>query len=241
MDLIAGNVATYEGARDLIELGADGIKVGIGPGSICTTRVVSGAGVPQITAIADCARATREAGVPLISDGGIKFSGDVTKAIAAGADSVMIGSLLAGTEESPGETILYQGRTFKSYRGMGSLGAMTQGSSDRYSQDPSGKLVPEGIEGRVPYKGPLSELVYQLVGGLRAGMGYCGSADHRGTAAQSASSCASLPPACARATCTTSSSPKKPPTTASNSLHERSSTRTHRLWWRAVVSPRHRP
>ncbi|HTR38650.1 MAG TPA: IMP dehydrogenase [Bryobacteraceae bacterium] len=173
IDIIAGNVATYEGARDLIELGADGVKVGIGPGSICTTRVVSGAGVPQITAIAECARATRGSGVPLISDGGVKFSGDVTKAIAAGADTVMIGSLLAGTEESPGETILYQGRTFKSYRGMGSMGAMTAGS-DRYPQDTSGKLVPEGIEGRVPYKGPLSELVYQLVGGLRAGMGYCG-------------------------------------------------------------------
>ena len=173
LDLIAGNVATYEGARDLIELGADGIKVGIGPGSICTTRVVSGAGVPQITAIVDCARATRGSSVPLISDGGIKFSGDVTKAIAAGADAVMIGSLFAGTEESPGETILYQGRTFKSYRGMGSMGAMSQGS-DRYPQDTSGKLVPEGIEGRVPYKGPLAEMVYQLVGGLRAGMGYCG-------------------------------------------------------------------
>ncbi len=177
VQLIAGNVATYEGARDLIELGADGVKAGIGPGSICTTRVVSGAGVPQVTAIAECSRATREAGVPLISDGGIKFSGDVTKAIAAGADSVMIGSLLAGTEESPGETILYQGRTFKSYRGMGSLGAMAQGGSERYSQEASGKLVPEGIEGRVPYKGPLSELVYQLVGGLRAGMGYCGTAN----------------------------------------------------------------
>jgi IMP dehydrogenase len=174
VDLIAGNVATFEGARDLIDLGVDGIKVGIGPGSICTTRVVSGAGVPQITAIAECSRATRGSSVPLISDGGIKYSGDVTKAIAAGADSVMIGSLLAGTEESPGETILYQGRTFKSYRGMGSMGAMAQGSSDRYSQDLSGKLVPEGIEGRVPYKGPLAELVYQLVGGLRAGMGYCG-------------------------------------------------------------------
>jgi IMP dehydrogenase len=173
MDVIAGNVATFEGARDLINLGADGIKVGIGPGSICTTRVVSGAGVPQITAIAECARATRGSGVPLISDGGIKFSGDISKAIAAGADSVMIGSLFAGTEESPGETILYQGRTFKSYRGMGSMGAMTAGS-DRYPQDTSGKLVPEGIEGRVPYKGPLADLVYQLVGGLRAGMGYCG-------------------------------------------------------------------
>ena len=173
IDVIAGNVATMEGARDLISLGADGIKVGIGPGSICTTRVVSGAGVPQITAISECARATRNSGVPLISDGGIKFSGDISKAIAAGADSVMIGSLFAGAEESPGETILYQGRTFKSYRGMGSMGAMTAGS-DRYPQDNSGKLVPEGIEGRVPYKGPLAELVYQLVGGLRAGMGYCG-------------------------------------------------------------------
>ena len=176
VQLIAGNVATHEGARDLIERGVDGIKVGIGPGSICTTRVVSGAGVPQVTAIAECAKATRGSGVPLIADGGIKFSGDVTKAIAAGADAVMIGSLFAGTEESPGETILYQGRTFKSYRGMGSMGAMAQGSSDRYSQEAGGKLVPEGIEGRVPYKGPLSELVYQLIGGLRAGMGYCGSA-----------------------------------------------------------------
>ncbi|HEV2199661.1 MAG TPA: IMP dehydrogenase [Bryobacteraceae bacterium] len=176
VQLVAGNVATYEGARDLIALGVDGVKVGIGPGSICTTRVVSGAGVPQITAIAECARATAGTGVPLIADGGIKYSGDVTKAIAAGADCVMIGSLLAGTEESPGETILYQGRTFKSYRGMGSMGAMSQGSADRYSQEASegGKLVPEGIEGRVPYKGMLAELVYQLVGGLRAGMGYCG-------------------------------------------------------------------
>jgi IMP dehydrogenase len=175
VQIVAGNVATYEGARDLIELGVDGIKVGIGPGSICTTRVVSGAGVPQITAITECSRATRAAGIPLIADGGIKYSGDVTKAIASGADSVMIGSLLAGTEESPGETILYQGRTFKSYRGMGSLGAMAAGQTNRYEQDPNGKLVPEGIEGRVPYKGPLSELVYQLVGGLRAGMGYCGA------------------------------------------------------------------
>jgi IMP dehydrogenase len=174
VDLIAGNVATFEGARDLIALGVDGFKVGIGPGSICTTRVVSGAGVPQITAIAECARASRGAGVPLIADGGVKFSGDITKAIAAGADCVMIGSLFAGAEESPGETILYQGRTFKSYRGMGSLGAMSQGSSDRYAQEGSGKLVPEGIEGRVPYKGPVSEMVFQLIGGLRAGMGYCG-------------------------------------------------------------------
>jgi IMP dehydrogenase len=177
VDLVAGNVATFEGARDLVELGVDGVKVGIGPGSICTTRVVSGAGVPQITAVSEACRATRSAGVPVISDGGIKFSGDVTKAIASGADSVMIGSLLAGTDESPGETILYQGRTFKSYRGMGSMGAMSGGSSaDRYSQEGTGKLVPEGIEGRVPSKGPLADWVYQLVGGLRAGMGYCGAA-----------------------------------------------------------------
>ena len=174
VQLVAGNVATYEGARDLIEAGADGIKVGMGPGSICTTRVVSGAGVPQITAIAECARACRAAGVPLIADGGVKYSGDVSKAIAAGADTVMIGSLLAGTDESPGEMILYQGRSFKAYRGMGSLGAMGLGSSDRYAQEAGGKLVPEGIEGRVPAKGPLAELVFQLVGGLRAGMGYCG-------------------------------------------------------------------
>jgi len=174
VELITGNVGTYEGARDLIALGVDGVKVGIGPGSICTTRVVSGAGVPQMTAIAECARATRGSGVPLISDGGIKYSGDITKAIAAGADAVMIGSLLAGTDESPGETILYQGRTFKSYRGMGSLGAMAQGSSDRYAQESQSKLVPEGIEARVPHKGQLSELVYQLVGGLKSGMGYCG-------------------------------------------------------------------
>ena len=179
VQLITGNVATYEGARELILLGVDGIKVGIGPGSICTTRVVSGAGVPQITAISECARATRDAGVPLIADGGIKYSGDITKAIAVGADTVMIGSLLAGTDESPGETILYQGRTFKTYRGMGSMGAMSQGSSDRYAQDPNSKLVPEGIEGRVAAKGPLADLTYQLVGGLRSGMGYCGARNIR--------------------------------------------------------------
>jgi IMP dehydrogenase len=177
VQLTAGNVATYEGAMELISLGVDGIKVGIGPGSICTTRVVSGAGVPQITAISECARATRESGVPLIADGGIKFSGDITKAIAAGADTVMIGSLLAGTDESPGETILYQGRTFKTYRGMGSLGAMSAGQANRYEQDPNMKLVPEGIEGRVASKGPLSDFVYQLVGGLKSGMGYCGARD----------------------------------------------------------------
>jgi IMP dehydrogenase len=179
MQLVAGNVATAEGARDLIGLGIDGLKVGIGPGSICTTRVVTGAGVPQITAIADAARAAKGSGVPVIADGGVKFSGDITKAIAAGASSVMIGGLFAGTEESPGETILYQGRTFKSYRGMGSLAAMESGSADRYSQECAdrGKTVPEGIEGQVPYKGPLAGLVDQLVGGLRSGMGYCGVAN----------------------------------------------------------------
>ncbi len=179
MQLVAGNVATAEGARDLISLGIDGLKVGIGPGSICTTRVVTGAGVPQITAIAESARAAKGSGVPIIADGGVKFSGDITKAIAAGASSVMIGGLFAGTEESPGETILYQGRTFKSYRGMGSLAAMESGSADRYSQECAerGKTVPEGIEGQVPYKGPLAGLVDQLVGGLRSGMGYCGVAN----------------------------------------------------------------
>jgi IMP dehydrogenase len=187
--LVAGNVATYEGAKELAALGLDAIKVGIGPGSICTTRIVTGAGVPQLTAIAECVRAAREHNIPVIADGGIKFSGDISKAIAAGASTVMIGSLFAGTDESPGETVLYQGRTFKLYRGMGSLGAMAQGSADRYAQDvvqPSaegeadsarshaGKMVPEGVEGRVPYKGPLGELVQQLTGGLRSGMGYCG-------------------------------------------------------------------
>jgi IMP dehydrogenase len=192
VDLLAGNIATFDGACELAKAGADGIKVGIGPGSICTTRVVTGAGVPQITAIAEAARAVRDSDVSIIADGGIKYSGDVTKAIAAGADCVMIGSLLAGTEESPGETILYQGRSFKTYRGMGSLAAMAQGSSERYFQNTDAdssvpvlsedgtegnrlaKLVPEGIEGRVASKGPLSDLVYQLVGGLKSGMGYCG-------------------------------------------------------------------
>ncbi len=176
--LIAGNVATYEGARDLIELGGDAGKVGNGPGSICTTRVIAGAGVPQISAIMECARAAEKYDVPVISDGGIKFSGDITKAIAAGAHCVMIGSLFAGTDEAPGETILYQGRTFKAYRGMGSIGAMQQGSKDRYFQedtDEVGKLVPEGIEGKVPYKGSLSAMIPQLVGGLRSGMGLTGS------------------------------------------------------------------
>src|SRR5579884_3429116 len=177
VDVIAGNVATFDGACELARCGVDAVKVGIGPGSICTTRVVTGAGVPQITAIAESYRATKDAGIPIIADGGVKYSGDITKALAAGANAVMIGSMFAGTDESPGETILYQGRTFKSYRGMGSLGAMMAGSSDRYAQSGDGKLVPEGIEGRVPSKGPLAELVHQLVGGLKAGMGYCGCAN----------------------------------------------------------------
>ena len=176
-DLIAGNVGTTAGAKELIDAGVDAIKVGIGPGSICTTRVVTGAGVPQITAISSCVKAAKERNIPVISDGGVKFSGDVAKAIAAGADVVMIGSLFAGTEEAPGEVILFQGRSFKSYRGMGSIGAMREGSRDRYAQDMTendAKLVPEGIEGRVPYKGTLAEMVTQLVGGLRSGMGYTG-------------------------------------------------------------------
>jgi IMP dehydrogenase len=179
MQVIAGNVGTFEGAPDLVALGVDAIKVGIGPGSICTTRVVTGAGVPQITAIMEATRAAKGTSVPIIADGGVKYSGDISKAIAAGASVVMIGGLFAGTEESPGETILYQGRTFKSYRGMGSLGAMEAGSADRYAQDTAerGKSVPEGVEGRVPYKGPLGGLVEQLVGGLRSGMGYCGAAN----------------------------------------------------------------
>ncbi|MBK8794235.1 MAG: IMP dehydrogenase [Holophaga sp.] len=177
--VIAGNVATYQGAKDLIQAGADAIKVGIGPGSICTTRIVTGAGMPQVTAISEASRACREMGVPCIADGGIKFSGDIAKAIAAGADCIMIGSLFAGTEEAPGETIFYQGRTFKSYRGMGSIGAMKQGSKDRYFQEGKDdtKLVPEGIEGQVPYKGRVADLVTQLLGGLRAGMGLVGGRD----------------------------------------------------------------
>jgi IMP dehydrogenase len=179
IDVVAGNIATAEGCRDLIAAGADAVKVGIGPGSICTTRIISGVGVPQITAIYEAAQAAAAAGVPLVADGGIRYSGDVTKALAAGAHVVMIGGLFAGLAESPGEQILYQGRSFKVYRGMGSLGAMMQGSSERYRQRGAerkpGKLVPEGVEGRVPFKGPLSSFVYQLVGGLRAGMGYCGT------------------------------------------------------------------
>src|SRR5438874_6562355 len=193
IDLLAGNVATFDGACELVRSGVDAVKVGVGPGSICTTRIGTGAGVPQVTAIAEASRACREAGVPVIADGGIKYSGDITKAIAAGASVVMIGSLFAGTEESPGETILYQGRSFKAYRGMGSLSAMAAGSSERYMQSAEpdssaaltieaedsnrlGKMVPEGIEGRVPYRGTVAAMVYQLVGGLRSGMGYCGCA-----------------------------------------------------------------
>lgn len=177
VDVVAGNVATGDGARDLIEAGADAIKVGVGPGSICTTRVVAGIGVPQITAIYDTASAAAPFSVPIISDGGIKYSGDITKAIGVGADVVMIGSLFAGAEESPGDIEIFQGRSYKVYRGMGSLSAMKEGSKDRYFQENEQKLVPEGIEGRVPYRGTVSDTVYQLIGGLRAGMGYCGVKD----------------------------------------------------------------
>ncbi len=175
LPIVAGNVATGEATRDLIEAGASIVKVGIGPGSICTTRIVAGIGVPQITAIYDCATVAREYNIPIIADGGIKYSGEVTKAIAAGASAVMLGSLFAGTEESPGESEIFQGRRYKSYRGMGSIGAMKEGSKDRYFQEDESKLVPEGIEGRVPYKGPLKDTIHQLIGGLRSGMGYCGA------------------------------------------------------------------
>ncbi|MEW5785084.1 MAG: IMP dehydrogenase [Bacillota bacterium] len=174
LQVMAGNVATAEGARDLIKAGADAVKVGVGPGSICTTRVIAGIGVPQVTAIYDAARVGQEYDIPIIADGGIKFSGDLTKAVAAGASVVMIGSLFAGTEESPGEFEIYQGRSYKVYRGMGSLGAMKEGSRDRYFQEHEQKLVPEGIEGRVPFRGTIGDMVFQLIGGLRAGMGYCG-------------------------------------------------------------------
>jgi IMP dehydrogenase len=177
--IVAGNVATPEAVRALIEAGADAVKVGIGPGSICTTRVVAGVGVPQLTAILECAAEGKKHDVPIIADGGIKFSGDIAKAMAAGASTCMVGSLLAGTDEAPGEVILYQGRSYKSYRGMGSVGAMARGSADRYFQEDvkdNLKLVPEGIEGRVPYKGPASQIIHQLVGGLKAAMGYTGSA-----------------------------------------------------------------
>ena len=174
IELIAGNIATAAATIALIEAGADAVKVGMGPGSICTTRVIAGIGVPQISAIYNCAQVAKPFGVPVIADGGIKYSGDITKAIAAGGDVVMVGSLLAGTEESPGETVIFQGRSYKEYRGMGSLGAMAEGSKDRYFQEHADKLVPEGIEGRVPFKGAVADTVFQLIGGLRAGMGYCG-------------------------------------------------------------------
>lgn len=177
VNIIAGNVATGAATEALIKCGVDAVKVGIGPGSICTTRVVAGIGVPQITAVNECAAVARQYGIPIIADGGIKYSGDIAKAVAAGANVVMIGGLLAGTEESPGETIIYQGRSYKVYRGMGSLGAMERGSKDRYFQDNADKLVPEGIEGRVPFKGMAADTIFQLVGGLRAGMGYCGAKD----------------------------------------------------------------
>lgn len=177
IEIMGGNIATAEGARDLIAVGADSVKVGVGPGSICTTRIIAGIGVPQITAIFEASKTGREKGVPIIADGGIKFSGDFTKALAAGASAVMIGSLLAGTEESPGEFEIFQGRSYKVYRGMGSLGAMKEGSRDRYFQDYEQKLVPEGIEGRVPFRGTVGDMVYQMAGGLRAGMGYCGVAN----------------------------------------------------------------
>lgn len=176
LEVVAGNIATAEAAKDLVRAGVDAVKVGVGPGSICTTRIVSGSGMPQLTAIADCAKMLEGSGVPIVADGGIKFSGDISKALAAGASTVMLGGLLAGTEESPGETVLYQARTYKVYRGMGSIGAMERGGGDRYGQSGRApqKLVPEGIEGRVPYKGPLSAVIYQLVGGVKSGMGYCG-------------------------------------------------------------------
>ena len=185
MQVIAGNVATADGTKALIDAGADAVKVGIGPGSICTTRIVAGVGVPQLTAIMDAVEAARKQDVPVIADGGIKFSGDMVKALAAGADCVMVGALLAGTDEAPGETYLYQGRTYKAYRGMGSVGAMARGSADRYFQQEvkdTLKLVPEGIEGQVPYKGPVDGVLHQLVGGLRAGMGYVGAHEPEGAA-----------------------------------------------------------
>ena len=206
VQVIAGNVATADGAKALIDAGADAVKVGIGPGSICTTRIVAGVGVPQLTAIMDAVAVAVNAGMPVIADGGIKYSGDLAKAIAAGADCAMIGSLLAGTDETPGEVFLYQGRSYKSYRGMGSVGAMARGSADRYFQQDikdTLKLVPEGIEGQVPYKGAASTVLHQLVGGLRAAMGYVGATRHRRHAQEGASSCASPAPACAKATCTT--------------------------------------
>ena len=217
VQVIAGNVATADGTKALIDAGADAVKVGIGPGSICTTRVVAGVGVPQLTAIMDAVEVARKQDVPVIADGGIKFSGDLVKALAAGADCAMIGALLAGTDEAPGETYLYQGRTYKAYRGMGSVGAMARGSADRYFQQEvkdTLKLVPEGIEGQVPYKGPVDGVLHQLVGGLRAGMGYCGRRQPQGRCASGRGSCASRRPGRPRATRTASPSPARRPTTS---------------------------
>ncbi len=216
VEVIGGNIATAAAALALVEAGADGVKVGIGPGSICTTRIVAGVGVPQITAISDVAKALEGTGVPLIADGGIRYSGDVAKALAAGAFSCMMGGMFAGTEEAPGEVVLFQGRSYKSYRGMGSLGAMADGSADRYFQDPANnadKLVPEGIEGRVPYKGSVLAIIYQLVGGIRASMGYC-AAPPSTTCAPKRNSSKSPRRACANRTSTTSRSPRRRPTTA---------------------------
>ena len=222
VELVAGNVATAEGTLALIEPGVDAVKVGIGAGSICTTRVVAGIGVPMITAIMECARAAAAHDMPVIADGGIRFSGDITKALAVGASTTMIGNLFAGTDESPGELILYQGRSFKEYRGMGSIGAMRRGSRDRYFQDDfdlearrrrARSWCPKGIEGRVAHKGSVAAMIHQLVGGLRAGMGYCGCAHHSRCCSATRSSFASRPPASARATCTTWRSPRKRRTT----------------------------
>jgi IMP dehydrogenase len=210
--ILAGNVATGEGTQALIDAGADAVKVGIGPGSICTTRIVAGVGVPQLTAIMSAVEVAERQGISIVADGGIKYSGDLAKALAAGASAAMIGSLLAGTEESPGEVYLHQGRSFKAYRGMGSVGAMARGSADRYFQAEvrdTLKLVPEGIEGQVPYKGPVSGVLHQLAGGLKASMGYVGVAEPRASSAARRPSCASPAPACARATRTTSPSPAK--------------------------------
>ena len=209
VQVIAGNIATTEGAQALIDAGADAIKVGIGPGSICTTRIVAGVGVPQLTAIMDAVEAAKKADVPVIADGGIKYSGDLAKALAAGADIAMVGSLLAGTDETPGEVFLWQGRSYKAYRGMGSVGAMARGSADRYFQQDikdTLKLVPEGIEGQVPYKGPVGNVMHQLAGGLRAAMGYASARETSPSSTRRRSSCGSPARACAKATSTTSPS-----------------------------------
>ncbi len=230
VQIVAGNVATYDGARALIDAGADAVKVGIGPGSICTTRIVAGVGVPQLTAIAEAARAAQGSGAPVIADGGIKFSGDLAKAIAAGASVAMLGSMFAGTEEAPGEVFLYQGRSYKAYRGMGSVGAMAQGSADRYFQKEvrdTMKLVPEGIEGQVPYKGPIDAILHQLVGGLRAAMGYVGAPTIAELQGRRALRAHLRRPVCAKATSTTSRSCAKPRTIPPGPELERYEHRTH--------------